>query len=193
MGDGIQCCQHLIPLLDARLDRYLKPIINKFVSILPDLCRFLSQDCYVDKWKPHTIPDIVDTGDQIVGAITTEKSSNQNKAFAALIAGISDDMRKMMIAYENNRPITQSSTTTQMRADQDDAIAFIEIVIWENELTGPDKLDEAIKARASKSSLYICDELLLWGNDLKSRLNGQRLLPNCLRPFAIIIHRCELS
>ena len=118
---------------------------NQFDSILPDLFRFLSQDCYVDKWKPHTIPDIVDTGDKIVGAFTAEKYSNQNKAFAALIAGISDDMRKMMIAYENNRPITRGSTTTQMRADRDDAIAFIEIVIWENELTGPDKRDEAIE------------------------------------------------
>jgi hypothetical protein len=101
----------------------------------------LSQDCYVDKWKLHTIPDIVDTGDKIVG----EKYSNQNKVFAALIAGISDDMRKMMIAYENNRPITRGSTTTQMRSDRDDAIAFIEIVIWENELTWPDKRDEAIE------------------------------------------------
>jgi hypothetical protein len=51
----------------------------------------------------------------------------------------------MMIAYENNRPITRGSTTTQMRSDRDDAIAFIEIVIWENELTWPDKRDEAIE------------------------------------------------
>ena len=118
---------------------------NQFDSILPDVCRFLSQDCYVDKWKPHTINDIVDTGDKIVGAFTAEQYSNQNKSFAALIAGISDDMRKMMIAYENNRPITRGSTTTQMRSDRDDAIAFIEIVVWENELTGPDKRDEAIE------------------------------------------------
>jgi hypothetical protein len=54
-------------------------------------------------------------------------------------------MRKMMIAYKNNRPITRGSTTTQLRVDRDDAIAFIEIVMWENELTGPDKRDEAIK------------------------------------------------
>jgi hypothetical protein len=94
---------------------------NQFDSILPDLhiCRFLSQDCYVDKWKPHTIPDIVDTGDKIVAAFTAEKYSNQNKALAALIASISDDMRKMTIAYENNRPITRGSTTTQMRADRE--------------------------------------------------------------------------
>jgi hypothetical protein len=81
----------------------------------------------------------------IVGAFTAEHYSNQTKALAALIAGISDDMREMVIAYENNRPITRGSTTTQMRADRDDAIAFIEIVIWENELTGPDKHDEAIE------------------------------------------------
>ena len=80
---------------------------NQFDSILPDVCRFLSQDCYVDKWKPHTITDIVDTGDKIVGAFTAEQYSNQNKSFAALIACISDDVRKMMIAYENNRPITE--------------------------------------------------------------------------------------
>jgi hypothetical protein len=70
----------------------------------------------------------------IVGAFTAEQYSNQNKALAALTAGISDDMRKMMIAYENNRPITRGSTTTQMRSDRDDAIAFIEIVIWEMNL-----------------------------------------------------------
>jgi hypothetical protein len=104
----------------------------------------LSQDCYVDKWKPHTIPDIVDTGDKIVGAFTAEQYSNQNKAFAALIAGISDDMRKMMIGYENNRPITRGSTTTKMRSDRDGAIAFIEIEIWENELTGPDKRNKYV-------------------------------------------------
>ena len=50
-----------------------------------------------------------------------------------------------MIAYENNRPITRGSTTTQMRAYRDDAIAFIEIVIWGNGLTRPDKRDEAIE------------------------------------------------
>jgi hypothetical protein len=62
----------------------------------PDLCRFLSHDCYVDKWKPHTITDIVHTGDKIVGAFTTEQYSNQNKALATLIARISDDIRDDM-------------------------------------------------------------------------------------------------
>jgi hypothetical protein len=51
----------------------------------------------------------------------------------------------MMIAYENNRPITRGSTTTQMRADRDDVIAFIKFFMWENELTWPDKRDEAIE------------------------------------------------
>ena len=69
---------------------------NQFDAILPDLCRFLSQDCYVDKWKPHTITDIVHTGDKIVGAFTTEQYSNQNKALATLIARISDDIRDDM-------------------------------------------------------------------------------------------------
>jgi hypothetical protein len=102
---------------------------NQFGAILPDLYRYLSQDCYVDKWKPHKITDILDTGDQIVGDFKAEQYSKQNKAFAALIAGISDDMSKMTVAYENNRPMTRGpTTTTQMRADRDDAIAFIEIV-----------------------------------------------------------------
>ena len=50
-----------------------------------------------------------------------------------------------MIVYENNRPITRGSTTTQMGADRENAIAFIEVVMWENELTGPDKRDKAIE------------------------------------------------
>ena len=32
-----------------------------------------------------------------------------------------------------------------MGADRENAIAFIEIVMWENELTGPDKRDKAIE------------------------------------------------
>ena len=85
--------------------------LNQFDTILPDLCRSLTQDCYVDKWKPHKISDILSSDDKIVGDFMAEHYSKQTKAFAALIAGVSDEMRKMMIAYENNRPITRGSTT----------------------------------------------------------------------------------
>ena len=78
---------------------------NDFDAILPGLYRFLTQDCYVDKWKPHKITDTLSSGDNTVGDFIAEQYSKQNKAFAAPTAGISDEIWKMMIAYENNRPI----------------------------------------------------------------------------------------
>ena len=67
---------------------------NQFDTILPDLYRFLTQDCYVDKWKPHKISDILSSGDNIVGDFIAEQYSKQNKAFAAPTAGISDEIWK---------------------------------------------------------------------------------------------------
>ena len=82
---------------------------TQFAVILPDLARFLTQDCYVDKWAPHKIDDILvrSSGDNIVGNFTVEQYSKQNKMLAFYIAGLSYGLRQMMIAYTNNRPITQ--------------------------------------------------------------------------------------